>query len=44
MPAAQLNLGYLSNVEDLARIKSSSYRDKLAQAIADGIMNYMNAN
>lgn len=44
MPSLQLNLGYLSNSEDLVRISSSSYRDRIAQKIADGIMAYLNNN
>lgn len=44
MPAVQLNLGYLSNTYDLARIKSSWYRGQIAGAAADGIMSYLNQN
>lgn len=44
MPSIQLNLGYLSNSEDLSRIKSSWYRNLIAQRIADSIMTYLNSN
>lgn len=44
MPAIQLNLGYLSNTYDLARIKSTWYRGQIAGAVADGIMSYLNQN
>lgn len=44
MPSMQLNLGYLSNSEDMVRIASNWYRDKIAQSLADGIMQYLNSN
>lgn len=44
MPSLQLNLGYLTNAEDLSRIQSSWYRNLIAQRIADSIMVYFNNN
>lgn len=36
-PAALVELGFLSNPRELKRIKSSRYRDNLAEAVARGI-------
>lgn len=36
-PAALVELGFLSNPQELRRIKSAGYRDKLAEAVARGI-------
>lgn len=37
-PAALVELGFLSNPQELRRIKSSSYREKLADAVVRGIV------
>ncbi|MGK0184392.1 MAG: N-acetylmuramoyl-L-alanine amidase [Verrucomicrobiales bacterium] len=39
-PAVLVECGFLSNSWERARCKSSSYRQKVAQAIADGIVYY----
>lgn len=39
-PAVLVECGFLSNSWERARCKSSSYRQKVAQAIADGIIYY----
>ncbi len=40
MPAVLLELGYLSNKEDAARLKSPIFHERLAEGIADGIAAY----
>ncbi len=40
-PAVLIELGYLSNSQDTARLSDDRFRDRLAQAIADGIQTYM---
>jgi N-acetylmuramoyl-L-alanine amidase len=40
-PAALIELGYLSNSEDAAHLADDSFRDRLAEAIADGIEAYL---
>lgn len=40
-PAVLIELGYLSNVQDAARLADDSFRDRLAQAIADGIQAFL---
>ncbi len=40
-PAILIELGYLSNSQDAARLADDSFRDRLAQAIADGIEAFM---
>ncbi len=40
MPAALVEVGFLSNSEDAANLGSSAYLDKLARGIAAGILNY----
>ena len=40
-PAALIELGYLSNPEDAAHLADDSFRDRLAEAIADGIEAYL---
>lgn len=40
-PAVLVELGYLSNPQDAARLANDSFRDRLAEAIADGITAYM---
>ncbi len=40
MPAVLIELGFMSNPEDLQRIRSTTERGRMAQAIADGIAQY----
>jgi N-acetylmuramoyl-L-alanine amidase len=40
-PAVLIELGYLSNPQDAARLADDRYRDRLAQAIASGIQAYL---
>ena len=40
-PAVLIELGYLSNAQDAARLADDPFRDRLAQAIADGIQAYL---
>jgi N-acetylmuramoyl-L-alanine amidase len=39
-PAALVEGGFLTNKEDNARIGSEEYREQLAAAISEGILNY----
>lgn len=41
MPASLVELGFIDHKDDLAKLKSSSYQDKFAQAIYSGITNYL---
>lgn len=40
-PAVLIELGYLSNAQEAARLSDDRFRDRLAQAIADGIQTYL---
>jgi N-acetylmuramoyl-L-alanine amidase len=40
-PAVLIELGYLSNTQDAARLRDPAWQNRLAQAIAAGIMNYL---
>lgn len=40
-PAVLIELGYLSNPQDTARLADDRFRDRLAEAIADGIQAYL---
>lgn len=40
-PAILLELGYISNLDDEKRINSEAYQDKEAEAITDGIIEYL---
>jgi N-acetylmuramoyl-L-alanine amidase len=40
-PAVLIELGYLSNYQDVLRLRDPAYQDRLAQAIAAGILNYL---
>jgi N-acetylmuramoyl-L-alanine amidase len=40
-PAVLIELGYLSNVQDSARLLNSAFQDRLAAAIASGIADYL---
>lgn len=42
MPAVLIEVGYLSNREDERRLAMSSYREKLAEGIAQSILDYAN--
>jgi N-acetylmuramoyl-L-alanine amidase len=44
MPAALVETAYLSNPDDLSLLLSSAWRQKMAQAIADGILDYTENN
>jgi N-acetylmuramoyl-L-alanine amidase len=35
-------MGYLTNRREAALLRSSSFQNRLAQAIADGIIDYFN--
>ncbi len=40
-PAVLVEVGYLSNVQDCARLRDGAYQNRLAQAIASGILSYL---
>jgi len=40
-PAILIELGYLSNPQDTLRLKDPTHQNRLAQAIADGILTYL---
>lgn len=40
MPAVLLELGFMSNATELAKLATDSYQNVLAQAVANGIINY----
>ena len=44
MPAALVETAYISNPDDFALLQSSSWRQKMAQAIADGIVDFTESN
>jgi N-acetylmuramoyl-L-alanine amidase len=44
MPAALVETAFISNPDDLALLQSASWRQKMAQAIADGIVDYTENN
>ena len=41
-PAVLVELGYLSNRREAALLRSSSFQNRLAEAVADGISDYFN--
>ncbi|MEM7726537.1 MAG: N-acetylmuramoyl-L-alanine amidase [Cyanobacteria bacterium P01_A01_bin.45] len=41
MPAILVETGYVTGREDAAKLRQSSYRDKMAEGIARGIMDYL---
>ena len=41
MPAALVEVGYLSNPSEEKQLRSGSYQAKIADALADGIVNYL---
>ncbi|MBP2628859.1 MAG: cwlD 3 [Firmicutes bacterium] len=40
IPAALIEVGYITNIEELSLLQSPEYQQKLAEAIAKGIYNY----
>ena len=44
VPAVIVECGFLSNAEELAKLKSESYRMLLAYSVADGILMYLKEN
>lgn len=42
MPSILIETGFLSNVEEAAHFKTDDYRQKMAQGIFNGIVNYFN--
>ena len=42
MAAVLVECGFMSNVEELERLKTDSYQQKLAEGIAQGITDYLN--
>lgn len=44
MPAALVECGFMTNAEELAALQTDEYQDILAQSIAKGIMESLNAN
>ncbi len=40
-PAVLVEIGYLSTVQDIARLRDSGWQSRLAQAIATGILTYV---
>jgi N-acetylmuramoyl-L-alanine amidase len=40
-PAVLIELGYLSNAWEAARLRDGNYQDRLADAIVEGILNYL---
>jgi N-acetylmuramoyl-L-alanine amidase len=43
MPSVLIELGFLSNESDAAKLKSASFRQKAAEALAEGIKNSLKA-
>jgi N-acetylmuramoyl-L-alanine amidase len=41
MPAILVEVGFLTNPEEAARLADSSYQDQLARAVAEGILDYL---
>lgn len=44
MPASLVECGFISNVDEAKKLSSSSYQDKVADAIVSGIMEYLEEN
>lgn len=42
VPAVLIECGFLSNPEEKAKLHNPEYRDKLAEGIAEGFLNYIN--
>ena len=43
MPAALVEMGFMTNEAELKKLCDSDYQDKMAQGIADGIVQYLNS-
>ncbi|PLZ38883.1 N-acetylmuramoyl-L-alanine amidase, partial [Fischerella thermalis WC542] len=41
MPSILVETGYMTGREDMAKLKSASYRNQMAEAIARGILQYL---
>lgn len=41
LPTVQIEIGYLSNAEELRLLRQEEYQNRLVQAIFDGIQNYI---
>jgi len=44
MPAILVEMGFVSNAAEAARLQEDSYRNQMAQGIVDGIVKYFNNN
>ncbi|NLZ47807.1 MAG: family 10 glycosylhydrolase [Clostridiales bacterium] len=44
MPAILVECGFITNREELNKLKTKSYQDKLAYSIAYGVLNFLNLN
>ena len=44
MPAALVEIGFVTGMYDAALLRQKAYRDKMSFAIAKGILNYLNAS
>jgi len=42
MPSVLIEVGFISNTQEARKLKDSFYREKVAKAIASGIINYKN--
>ncbi len=42
-PAILIELGFMTNPDELALLKSDTYREKMVTSLADGIENYLSA-
>ena len=42
MCAVLVETGFMTNHDELMKLNDSAYQDKLAQGIAQGIINYLN--
>ena len=42
MCAVLVEMGFMTNSEELQRLTTPSYQDKLAEGIAEGIVKYLN--
>jgi N-acetylmuramoyl-L-alanine amidase len=43
MPSVLVEISFLTNRDEAALLRSDSYRQQVAQALLDGIMNYQRA-
>ena len=42
MPAILVETGFLTGAQDIVRLRNPAWRKQMAQAIAQGILNYLN--